>query len=321
MTLHRAYVERFPLLDGIDSFEQLMSDPALEQRFHAFMQWTDAAAAPDVVTEDTTVPGPHGPVPVRLYTPDRRTTDLPCLVWMHGGAFMMGDLDMPEADRTAREVCARAGALVVSVDYRLAVGGVHFPVPLDDVVAVVRWVRDSAVDLGVDPDAIAVGGASAGANLGTAAVLRLRDEDGWQPASLVAAYGVYHPVLPPATAEIDELMAEVPALLGFTDEQTAGFTANYLGASPESADGRSMPALADLTGLCRVLMIDAEYDDLRRSEEPFHEALLAAGVDVTRHLMPGLMHGFLNLPAEVEPVGTAFQLIADAVPSARSSHV
>ena len=74
-----------------------------------------------------------------------------------------------------------------------------------------------------------------------------------------------------------------------------------------------MPAGADLAGLCRTVMIDAEYDDLRRSEEAFLALLAAAGVDVTRHLMPGVLHGFLNLPAEVEPVGRAFQLIADAV--------
>ena len=79
-----------------------------------------------------------------------------------------------------------AGAVVVSVDYRLAVGGVHHPVPLDDCVAAARWLRDSAAELGVDPDRITVGGASAGGNLATATVLRLRDEDGWQPASLVA---------------------------------------------------------------------------------------------------------------------------------------
>ena len=316
MPLHPSYVERFPLLAGIESFEQLMGDPALEERFHAFMQWQDAAPAPDVATRELEVPGPHGPVPVRIYTPDGSGTSRPALVWMHGGAFMFGDLDMPEADRTAREVCARAGAVVVSVDYRLAVGGVHYPVPLDDVVAVVRWVRDGADGLGVDTHRIAVGGASAGGNLATAAVLRVRDEDHWQPAVLIPAYGVFHPVLPPSTPELDALMAEVPPLLGFTDEQTAGFTANYVGGPPESADGGAMPALADLAGLCRTVMIDAEYDDLRRSEEPFLAALMAAGVDVTRHLQPGVLHGFLNLPADVEPVGHAFQLIADAVGSA-----
>ena len=142
--------------------------------------------APDAATRDLTVDGPHGPVPVRVYEPAGDGAGRPALLWLHGGAFMFGDLDMPEADLTAREICARAGAVVVSVDYRLAVGGVHHPVPLDDCVAAARWLRDSAADLGVDPDRIHLGGASAGGNLATATVLRLRDEDGWQPASLVA---------------------------------------------------------------------------------------------------------------------------------------
>lgn len=314
MALHPAYVERFPLLEGIDSFEQLMGDPALEARFHTFMQWRETAPPPAAATRDITVPGPHGPVPVRVYEPSGGPEpDRPCLVWMHGGAFVMGDLDMPEADRTAREVCERAGAVVVSVDYRLAVGGVHHPVPLDDCVAVVRWVRDTAAALGVDRDRIAVGGASAGGNLATGAVLRLRDEDGWQPAVLIPAYGVFHPVLPPASVVLDTLMSSVPELLRFTADQTAGITSNYVGGPVETADGYAMPALADLAGLCPTLMLDAEYDDLRSSEELFAEALAAAGVDVRRHVAPGMMHGFVNLPAEIEPVGEVFQLIAEAV--------
>lgn len=314
MTLHRSYVERLPLLDGIESFEQLMADPALEARFFEFMHWPDAAPAPAVPARDLLVDGPHGPVPVRVYgEPD--DSGRPAFVWMHGGAFVMGDLDMPEADRTAREVCARAGAVVVSVDYRLAVDGVHHPVPQDDVLAVVRWVRDGAADLGVDPARIAVGGASAGANLATGAVLRLRDEDGWQPAALIPAYGVFHGVLPPTWDDLETLMSEVITLVRFDDEETAGITANYVGGPPESADGYAMPAAADLTGLCRTVMVDAEYDDLRRSEEPFHAALVDAGVDVTRHQVPGVLHGFLNLPADVEPVGHAFQIITDAVAS------
>jgi acetyl esterase len=310
--IHDDVASRFPLLDGIGSFEQLMSDPALEERFHAFMQWRDAAPPPAMRVDSVAVDGPHGPIPVRVYTPDTGS-DRPGLVWMHGGAFMMGDLDMPEADRTAREVAARAGAVVVSVDYRLAVGGVHYPVPLDDVVAVVRWVRDHPAELGLDPARIAVGGASAGGNLATGAVLRLRDEEGWQPAALVPVYGVFHPVLPEVPSHVDALMAEVPGLLRFTREQTAGITTNYLGGPPESADGYAMPALADLSGLCPTYLVDAEYDDLRASAEPFHALLVAAGVPVRRHLTPGVLHGFLNLPAEIEPIGEVFQLIANVV--------
>ena len=312
MTLHPAYVERFSLLEGIDSLEELMSDPELEERFHAFMQWRDSAPPPDVPVRDTTVPGPHGPVPVRVYG-EGAGDPRPAFVWMHGGAFMMGDLDMPEADRTSREVAHRAGAVVVSVDYRLARDGVHYPVPLDDCVAVVRWVRDSALDLGVDPARIAVGGASAGATLATGATLRVRDEDDWQPAALLPVYGMFHAVLPDPTDEMAASMADVPDLLRFTPESTAGVTANYLGGPPESADGYAMPALADLAGLCPVWLYDAEYDDLRGSAEIFATALAAAGVDVGQHVAPGLMHGFTNLPAEIDAVGEVFQLMADVV--------
>ncbi len=100
-----------------------------------------------------------------------------------------------EADRTAREVCARAGAVVVSVDYRLAVGGVTYPLPHDDVVAAVRWVRDEAAALGVDPTRITVGGASAGGNLPRARSCGCADDEGWQPAALVLAYTTTHAVL------------------------------------------------------------------------------------------------------------------------------
>ncbi len=313
MSIHPDVASRFPLLEGLRSFEQLMSDPELESRFHAFLQYPWAAPAPEVPVRDAAVPGPHGPVPVRLYGEPRRGQDVPCLVWLHGGGFTMGDLDMPEADRTAREVHDRSGAFVVSVDYRLAVDGVHYPVPLDDCVAVVRWVRHRAADLGVDPDRITLGGASAGGNLAAGTALRLRDEDGWLPATLLPVYPALHPVLPASTPALDALMAEVPEILRFPPQAVAGITANYVGGPPESADGYAMPGLADLTGLCPTVVVNAEYDDLRASGEAFTVSLAAAGVDVRQELVPGVLHGFLNLPAEVEPVGEAFQLLADVV--------
>jgi acetyl esterase/lipase len=312
MTLHAAYVERFPLLEGITAIEDVYTDPELEASFHEFMQWREATPPPVVPTRDTTVPGPHGPVPVRVYGEQAGATR-PALVWLHGGAFMMGDLDMPEADRTAREICDRAGAVVVSVDYRLARGGVHYPVPLDDCVAALGWTRDSAAELGIDPARIAIGGASAGATLATGATLRVRDEHDWLPAVLLPVYGMFHAILPSPTDEMPALMADVPDLLRFTPESTAGVTANYLGGPPESADGYAMPILADLTGLCPVRMYDAEYDDLRGSAEIFAAALHEAGVDVAQHVGPGLMHAFMNLPAEIEPVGEIVQLMAATV--------
>src|SRR4051794_23511051 len=167
---------------------------------------------------------------MRVYTPAGDGIARPCLVWAHGGGFVGGDLDMREADWTAREVCARAGAVVVSVDYRLAVDGVCYPVPHDDTVAAVAWVRDNAEALGVDAGRIAVGGASAGANLPGGAVLTPRAGDGWLPPALVFVYGVPHPVVPPASPALAAALADLPPLLappaGKSDDNLC---VNYLG--------------------------------------------------------------------------------------------
>jgi acetyl esterase/lipase len=237
----------------------------------------------------------------------------PCLVWMHGGAFMMGNLDMPEADWTSRELAKRADAVVVSVDYRLCQDGVHYPVPHDDVVAAVRWARENASSLGIDPGKVCVGGASAGANLAAGAALKLRDADGQPPAHLIFVYGVAHSVIPPMSADHAALMLEVPDLLKFPPEATGFFNLNYLGGPLSTADGYAFPALADLRGLCPTLVLNAEYDDLRSSGQAFASALAAAGVDVRQVMAASMLHGFLNLPASIGPVGGALELIAETL--------
>lgn len=137
MPIHPAVAGRLGLLDGIPSFRARYADPAMRARIQRFRAWPDDV--PALTTRQEVAPGPHGDVPVRVYTPDGGATRAPGLVWVHGGAFVGGDLDMAEADWTAREVCAATGAVVVSVDYRLARDGVRHPVPHDDVVAAVRY--------------------------------------------------------------------------------------------------------------------------------------------------------------------------------------
>src|SRR5688572_4176606 len=91
-----------------------------------YQSWEPATGPPEVTTRGATAPGPHGPVPLRIYQPlGNGEGTRPCLVWAHGGGFVGGDLDMREADWTAREVCAGVGAVVVSIDYRLAGNGVR----------------------------------------------------------------------------------------------------------------------------------------------------------------------------------------------------
>jgi acetyl esterase/lipase len=312
MPIHSAMSSRFPLLEGTPSMQALMEDPQYAGVRDAFGSHPDYQV-PEVGVRSDAAPGPHGPVPVRVYDAGGDAADRPCLVWMHGGAFIAGNLDMPEADWFSRELAARAGAVVVSVDYRLCNDGVHYPVPHDDVTAAARWARDSALPLGVDPDRVSLGGASAGANLAAGAALRLRDADGRPPAHLVFAYGVAHPVLPPVPGDQAVLMREVPALLQFPPEATSFFNTNYLGGPLSTADGYAFPVLADLRGLCPVLVLNAEYDDLRPSGQAFAAALAAAGVDVRQVMVASMLHGFLNLPASIGPVGDALDLIAATI--------
>ncbi|MGW2823133.1 alpha/beta hydrolase [Streptomyces sp. NPDC001443] len=312
MPIHPEVLRRLKLIEGAPDMRAFFEDPQYAERRAAYRSWPDYEV-PDLPVRDTTAPGPHGPVPVRVYGERPGAGPRPCLVWMHGGAFMMGDLDMPEADWTAREVAVRGDVVVVSVDYRLCRDGVHHPVPHDDVVAAVRWVRESAAELGVDPDRVSAGGASAGANLAAGAALRLRDEDQRPLACLVFAYGVAHAVLPALPPEYLALMDELPQEMRMPPATHRFFNHNYLGGPLSGADGYAFPILGDLRGSCPTLVLNGEYDDLRVSGEGFAAALARAGADVRQVMVRTMPHGFLNWAATLEPTARALDLISSTV--------
>lgn len=221
-------------------------------------------------------------VPVRSYG-----TSGPTLVWMHGGGFMAGDLDMPEADVVARELVERAGVTVISVDYRLAA----YPAGLDDVVAVASFVsRDSAP--------IVIGGTSAGGNLALAAALRLRDA-GTPLAGLVLAYPYLHRVNPPAPTGLAERMAHLPESARFPPAKMTAMATFYLGPLADDPPAYAYPGSAspqdiDFAGLPPTLVIGAGNDDLLPSALDAASRLRAAAVPVTEYLEPGVQHGHLN---------------------------
>lgn len=242
----------------------------------------------DVDVTEAAALGPHGEVRVRIYRPEGEPEGW--LVWLHGGAWAFGELDMPEADATAREVCARGRRVVVSVDYRLAVGGVHYPVPLDDVVAAVGWAAEQA------GGPVALGGASAGANLAAGATLRLRDEGRAVPTALLLLYPAVHPVLPTPSDELAAKLATLSPLARFDARIYGPLVENYLGAPLSEAPAYAMPASAHLAGLPPTFLHNAEYDGLRASGEAFALQLERAGVPVHLSCAPGVAHGHLNAP-------------------------
>ena len=249
----------------------------------------------EVFTEEAQAPGPHGPVRIRVYHPAVDGTGRPLLVWCHGGGWVGGDIEMPEADATARELSVRAGAVVVSVDYRLASQGVHYPVPHDDVYAAYVWATSRAEELKASSHAV-IGGGSAGANLAAGVALRLRDE-GTAPAGVMLLYPAVHPVLPPASAELASKLALLPSQHGFRPDVMKPVVENYIGGPLAECPAYAMAALAeDLHDFPQTLIINCEYDGLRASGEAFAAALEGAGVDVTQLLAPDVLHGHINSP-------------------------
>jgi acetyl esterase/lipase len=215
-------------------------------------------------------------------------------VWVHGGAFVAGDLDMPESHWVGMELASR-GIDVLALDYRKALNAVHHPVPSDEVLA--GWLA-AAVDgaLGVPVEWLHLGGASAGANLVAGVMTRLTGDGHPRPASLILVYPVLHGVLPPAEAAAAAAAESIPDALRFTPEFMRAVNLNYVGDEELLHDSVAFPANAPVHGFPPTLVVNAEADDLRPSGEAFAAQLERAGVATTAVVEPGTVHGYLDQP-------------------------
>lgn len=258
--------------------------------------------APVAEVDDLTCPGAAGPLRLRTYRP-RAEAGLPVLVWYHGGGWTIGDLD--GADATCRELANASGALVVSVDYRLAPED-PFPAAVEDAWAALQWVAAHAEQLQADTGRLAVGGDSAGGNL--AAVVALMARDAGFP-SLRFQVLVY-----PAT----DARLGWPSLdqngSGYfmSREDVEWFYRQY--APPDPEDWRMSPLLApDHGGLPPALVLTAEYDPLRDEGEAYAAALQAAGVPVQLQRYDGMIHGFFGMHATIDAARRAVSQAGSAL--------
>ncbi|MGF1599761.1 MAG: alpha/beta hydrolase [Acidimicrobiales bacterium] len=250
---------------------------------------------------DRTIPGPAGEIPVRVYTP-AGDGPFPCLVYLHGGGWVLGDLDGVNA--ICRSVAARAGCVVVSVDYRLAPEHKH-PAPLDDCYAAVQWVADHGDEIGVDGSRIAVGGDSAGGNLSAAVALRARDENGPALALQLLVY--------PVTDHRRDSASYAENGDGYllTRDMMTWFWDHYLNDADEGAHHLVSPLLADdLSGLPPAVVFTAEFDPLRDEGEAYADRLTEAGVAVTRKRFDGQIHAFWQMMAVFPAASEAADLAA-----------
>jgi len=238
----------------------------------------------NVETRDVAIDGGARAVPARLYTDASAEASGRALVWVHGGAFIGGHLDMPESNWVALELAAR-GIPVLAVDYVKCLGDVHFPAPSGDVLAAWRHAVAHADEL-FAADTVHLGGASAGGNLTAGVVARLRDAGDRVPDGLVLVYPVVHPNGPEASAELDP------------DSPHGGLALNFAGSVEALGDPHAFAALGSVDGFPPTFVLVCESDDLRPSGEAFARQLDAAGIGVALRLEAGADHGHINEPAD-----------------------
>ena len=233
---------------------------------------------------DITVPGPGGPVPVRVFRPEG-DGPLPVVAYAHGGGWAIGTLD--GFTPVCRALANASGAVIASIGYRLAPEH-PFPAGLEDVRAAVRWLGANARELDGDPERLAIAGDSAGGNLATVTARRLRDEGG--PALRLQA--LIYPVCDSALNTPS--YRECGDGFGLTALSMKRYWELYL----DGADGRDPDASPlqadDLSGLPPAFVLTLRDDVLRDEGEAYARALEAAGVPVTLRRYDGAVHGFFR---------------------------
>lgn len=238
------------------------------------------------------IPGPLGPIPIRIYTPEGQGP-FPVLVFFHGGGWVIGDLDTH--DSICRLLTRSAGCITVSVDYRLA-PEYKYPAARDDCYAATKWVAENAETINGDPQRLAVGGDSSGGNL--AAVVALMARDQGEP------HLAYQLLITPVT---DYYKPGTPSYQenaeGYflTRDDMVWFWNHYVSSEEEARHPYASPLQAEnLYGLPPAMIITAEFDPVRDEGERYAARLKDAGVSVVSIRYPGQMHLFMNMAGAID---------------------
>ncbi len=260
--------------------------------------------AKGVQTENQVIEQDGETVPVRIYRADEQPDGGPVIIHFHGGGWTLGALD--QSDWLCSQVCLGVGAVVVSVDYRLAPTH-RFPTAVLDSVAAVHWVAGHATELRVDASRIGVMGDSAGGNLAAVVSQLMRDRGGPRISHQALMYPATDLRTPEDFDPSNPARADWPIL---SSASMVGFRDHYLGPDGDANDPMASPILAaDLSGLPPALIQVAEYDPLRDDGIRYARALQAAGTPVRLTEYVGMPHGYFSFPKVIR--GSIMQALAE----------
>jgi acetyl esterase/lipase len=254
-------------------------------------QTTPEQLIPDVTSRDSTIPGPLGSLPVRIFTPIEQGGVLPVIVYYHGGGWVIADKSVYDAG--ARALASKSKAIVVSVDYRRAPEH-KFPAAWDDALAAYQWVTEHAAEIGGDLRLIALAGESAGGNLAVATAVAARDAGLPRPAHVLSVYPVTQ------TSLNTESYIENAIAMPLNRAMVEWFVKHLTRSEEDLKDTRLNLIQARLSGLPPVTIINARIDPLRSDGAKLEEALSDAGVPVERREYAGVTHEFFGCGAVLE---------------------
>lgn len=268
---------------------------------------TPTALVPGVTSADSSIPGPAGSLPVRIYTP-AGSGPFPVVVYYHGGGWVLADKNV--YDGGARGIAREANAVVVSVDYRLAPEA-RFPAQHDDALATYKWALQNAASIKGDPKRFAIAGESAGGNLALATAIAARDQGLTGPLHVVAVYPITQVTNLAIPSYVDSASAKP-----LNKPMMEWFARHTLGKPDDKTDPRIDLVGADLKGLPPITLINARIDPLRSDGDLLEASLKKAGVKVEHKTYEGVTHEFFGMAAVVAKAKDAQQLAGQRLKNA-----
>ena len=299
----QAFLDYLKSLGGTPKYQL---SPEQNRSGSRFLKKKAGMALQDVAkVEDRLIAVDDGEIALRIYTP-AGVGPFPILIFLHGGGWVIGDLD--SLDGPLRMLVNRSAWIAVSVDYRLAPEH-KYPVALNDCYLAAKWVAENAASFQGDSTKIAIGGESAGGNLATAVALMAREQGA---PSLCYQILIYPPT---------DFVGEYPSRKKFDGiflymEDMHYFRGHYV-RGPE--DRKSMyvsPILADdLTGLPPTLLVTSGHDPLHDEGEAYAKRLKEAGNDLTYYCYEEMIHGFFAFGGMMKKAEDLVELIAQKLES------